>query len=74
MSILDLLEEEAPKYDKAQIQAVYIKVGELSGVVAEALSSAYELAREQTAFEHCRLVIEPTQGAELSVSALELDS
>jgi hydrogenase nickel incorporation protein HypA/HybF len=74
MSILDLAEEEAEKHGEKQITAIHVKVGELSGVVAEALSNAYELAREQTRFEHCRLVIEQTLDADLLFSAIELDS
>ena len=74
MSILDLVGEEAEKHGAQQVTAIYVKVGELSGVVAEALSNAYELAREQTPFEHCRLVIEQTPGADLLLAAIELDS
>jgi len=58
MNILELAQEEAEKHGGAPVEAIYVKVGELSGVVPEALESAYELAREQTPFERCRLVIE----------------
>jgi hydrogenase nickel incorporation protein HypA/HybF len=43
MSILEMAQEESEKH---------------GGTTAEALASAYELAREQTPFENCRLVIE----------------
>ena len=74
MSILDLAEEEALKHDGARVSAIHVKIGEMSGVVAQALTNAYELAREQTPFEQCRLVIEQTPGTELQVAALELVS
>ncbi len=59
MSILDFAEEEAEKRGQA-IEAIHVRVGPLSGIVKDALLSAYELAREQTPFESCRLVVEET--------------
>ena len=58
MSILELAEEEAAKHGGVAVEAIHLRVGALSGVVSEALASAYELAREQTSFENCRLIIE----------------
>ncbi len=48
LSILDIAEEEAG--DRVgRVAAVHLKLGPLSGVVKEALLSAYDLAREGTA-------------------------
>ena len=58
LSILDVAQEEAERRGNARIAAIHLKMGAMSGVVPDALQSAYELAREQTAFEACRLVIE----------------
>lgn len=58
LSILDHVEEQAEQHGGARIAAVHLKLGPLSGVVKEALLSAYGLAREGTAFEACELVIE----------------
>lgn len=58
MSILDVAEEEVERRGGVQVEAIHIKLGPLSGVVKEALLSAYQLASEQTPFEHARLVIE----------------
>jgi hydrogenase nickel incorporation protein HypA/HybF len=58
MSILDLAEEESQKHGSARILGIHLKLGCLSGVVKEALVSAYQLAREQTPFEETELVIE----------------
>ncbi len=75
MSILDMAEEEAEKHGGASaLQAIHIRIGALSGVVPRALIAAYELAREQTPLENCRLVVEEAPGDELQVSALELAS
>ena len=58
LSILELAEEEAERRGGVRVNAIYLKIGPLSGVVKEALLSAYELATEQTAFADCRLEIE----------------
>lgn len=56
LSILDLAEEEAGRRS-VRIAAVHVKLGPLSGVVKEALVSAYELAREGTPLEEMELTI-----------------
>ena len=58
MSILDVAQEEADRRGGVRVEAIHVKIGALSGVVSEALISAYELAREQTEFADCRLVVE----------------
>jgi hydrogenase nickel incorporation protein HypA/HybF len=46
LSILDCAAEEAERRGATDVVAVHLKLGPLSGVVKEALLSAYELARE----------------------------
>jgi hydrogenase nickel incorporation protein HypA/HybF len=58
LSILDLLEEEVQQRGTVCVEAIHLKLGALSGVVKEALLSAFELASEQTDFAKCALVIE----------------
>jgi hydrogenase nickel incorporation protein HypA/HybF len=58
MSILDSLEEEVSQLGYGPVKAVHIRIGGLSGVVPDALRSAYELAAEQTPFASSKLVIE----------------
>jgi len=58
LSILDVAEEEASRHGHSHVEAIHIRMGPLSGVVKEALLSAYELATEKTSFEHSRLIIE----------------
>ena len=58
VGILDMVEEEMRKHVGAQLDAVILRLGPLSGVVNEALVSAYELARAQTPFADSRLVLE----------------
>jgi len=46
LGIVDVAAEEAARRP-GRIVAIHLKLGELSGVVADALQSAFELAREQ---------------------------
>jgi hydrogenase nickel incorporation protein HypA/HybF len=57
LSIIDLAAEEAERRG-GRIVAVHLKLGHLSGVVKEALVSAYGLAREQTSLEESELIVE----------------
>jgi hydrogenase nickel incorporation protein HypA/HybF len=80
LSILDIAAEEAERRDNAQVEAIHIKLGPLSGVVREALTSAFELASEGTSFAGCRLEIEdiaitvrcPSCNAERPVQSMQL--
>lgn len=57
LSLLDLVEEEAARR-KSRVAAIHLRLGPLSGVIREALVSAYELAREGTAMAATELVVE----------------
>jgi hydrogenase nickel incorporation protein HypA/HybF len=58
LSILEIAEEEAQRHNGAQIAAVHIKLGLLSGVVKEALIVAYEMASQTCGAPDSRLVIQ----------------
>jgi hydrogenase nickel incorporation protein HypA/HybF len=57
MSLLDLLEEESIGRG-CHVAAVHVRLGPLSGVVREALISAYDLAREGTPMSEVDLLVE----------------
>ena len=57
LSLLDLVEEEAGRRG-VRVTAVHLRLGPLSGVVRDALVSAFELARQGTPQEQANLVIE----------------
>lgn len=57
MSIVEMAQEEA-ELRGVQINAVHLKLGDLSGVVKEALLSSYEMAREGTPLSESLLIIE----------------
>lgn len=58
MSIVEMAVEEAARQGGVQVEAVHLKIGHLSGVVADALLFSYDLACEDTPIAGSRLVIE----------------
>ena len=58
MSMVDMAAEEAASRGGVQVSAIHLKLGQLSGVVKEALLFSYEVACEGTPLEGSRLVIE----------------
>jgi hydrogenase nickel incorporation protein HypA/HybF len=56
MSIVEMAQEEAGRR-KIEIDAVYLDLGMLSGVVKEALLFSYEMACDGTALQGSRLVV-----------------
>ena len=79
MNLIDIACEESRARNDAVVHAVHVKVGQLSGVVSEALCSAFEIAREQTVLAETRLVIEdapvkvdcPTCGGEQLADSIQ---
>ena len=58
MSIIELVQEESEKRGGVQVSAVHLKLGELAGVVKEALLGSFEMACEDTPLKGARLVVE----------------
>jgi hydrogenase nickel incorporation protein HypA/HybF len=58
MNIVELAQEEAERHGAVRVSAIHLRLGPLSGVVKEALLSAYDLACENTAVQGTRLIIE----------------
>jgi hydrogenase nickel incorporation protein HypA/HybF len=58
MSIIEMVEEESRKHGGAQVTAVHLKLGALSGVVKEALLGSFEMACEDTVLKGSKLVVE----------------
>jgi hydrogenase nickel incorporation protein HypA/HybF len=57
MNVIEVASEEAERRG-IRVEAIHLRLGPLAGVVKEALLSAFDLARENTALDGCRLVIE----------------
>jgi hydrogenase nickel incorporation protein HypA/HybF len=58
MSIIEMAEEEALTRGGVQVLAVHLKLGDLSGVVKEALLSSYEMASEESVLKGSKLLIQ----------------
>lgn len=58
LNILEAAEDESERRGGVRVEAIYLKLGVLSGVVTEALLSAYQIASAQTPFASCRLLVE----------------
>ncbi len=58
MSIIDIAEETAQQHGGGKVRSIRVRVGPLSGVVADALQSAFTLACEGTGLDAADLVIE----------------
>lgn len=59
LSILDELEEQVERHGGARVEAIYVRIGTLSGVDMQALRFAWDLAAEDTPFASARLEMEP---------------
>jgi hydrogenase nickel incorporation protein HypA/HybF len=57
LSIVDAATEEAERHG-GRVAAIHLRLGPLSGVVKDALVSAYDLAREGTPLAGADLVVE----------------
>ena len=79
LAMIDVASEELQRQGGGRVEAVHLKLGPLSGVVKEALLSAFELACEQSPLEGARLLIEdvpvevfcPRCGGERGVESIQ---
>jgi len=60
LSLLETAEEQSRQRGGVRISAIHLRVGPLSGVMADALAGAFEMATERSEFAGCRLVITET--------------
>ena len=58
LSILDIAADQAEQNGGGSVAVIHLKLGPLSGVVKEALVSAYDLAREGSPLGNATLMIE----------------
>jgi hydrogenase nickel incorporation protein HypA/HybF len=73
LSLIDAVCDELPRLGAgASVRAIRIRVGPRSGVVADALAFAFDVAVADTPVAGARLEIEHTYGSELELTALEV--
>jgi hydrogenase nickel incorporation protein HypA/HybF len=58
MGIVEMAEEEAERRGGLHIVAVHLRLGQLSGVVKDALLASYQMASEDTVLKGSRLVVQ----------------
>lgn len=73
LSIVDAAADEGARRGAVQVNAVYLRLGTLSGVVKEALLFSYGLACEGTTLNGSQLVVEEVPGKEILITALEIE-
>ncbi len=79
MSMVELAEEEATRRGGVKVFAIHLKLGQLSGVVKDALLFSYEVACQGTTLEGSELIIEeipvvvycPACQAETEIASLQ---
>lgn len=79
LSMIEMAVEEARRRGDVQVHAIHLKLGQLSGVVKDALLFSYEVACEGTLLEGSSLIIEevpvvvycPACDAETSLASLQ---
>ena len=77
--MIDLAADELERQGGGRVVALHLRLGPLSGVIPEALRSAWDLACESSALAGCRLVIEnvpilidcPTCGGQRPVRSIQ---
>jgi len=66
--------EELQSRGDPKLTAVHLRIGEMSGVVREALLFAYEQACSGTPLEGSTLLIAEGSGRELAITAMEIEA
>jgi hydrogenase nickel incorporation protein HypA/HybF len=73
LSLIDAVCDELPRMGGVLVRRVHVRVGPGSGVVAEALRFAFDVAVAESAIEGAELAIEQTSGSELELAAVEVE-
>jgi hydrogenase nickel incorporation protein HypA/HybF len=73
VSLVEIATEEGGRLG-GRVCAVHVKIGQLAGVVKDALAFSYDIAAQDTPMAGSKLVIEEADGRELELVALEIES
>ncbi|TWT84198.1 hydrogenase nickel incorporation protein [Planctomycetes bacterium CA13] len=61
LNLLEVAQQTMSEHAESELVAIHIRLGPMSGVVREALESAYLIAREESFCPNAALVIEETE-------------
>jgi hydrogenase nickel incorporation protein HypA/HybF len=73
-ALVQLAEQTLPADGRRPVKTVTVRLGTFAGIGPESLTAAFELASTGTPFEGARLDIEPAEGNELVLVALEVEA
>jgi Zn finger protein HypA/HybF involved in hydrogenase expression len=73
-TLVQLAEQKLPADGRRPVKTVTVRLGTLVGIGPESLATAFKLASAGTSFEGARLDIEPSEGNELVLVALEVEA
>ncbi len=62
MNIIDIVEAEKAKNNAEKIQSIELEVGNLSGVVMEALKFAFDEALKSSSFNDAKIIYQEVKG------------
>lgn len=72
--IVERVQGELERLGNLTVDAVYVRVGRLAGIVPDTLRRAFLLASEHTPLAGSQLVIENVSGPELVLASVEMHS
>ena len=72
LSLIEGVEQEARRCG-GRVRVVHVRIGNMSGVVKEALAPAFEMACAGTELAGAELRVEDADGRELELTALEVE-
>jgi Zn finger protein HypA/HybF involved in hydrogenase expression len=74
MGIVERVQGELERLGNLTVDAVYVRVGRLAGIVPDTLRRAFLLAAEHTPLAGSQLVIENVSGQDLVLASVEMHS
>lgn len=72
ITLVELAGDAARSLGAARVNRVFVRLGTRAGVAAEALRFSFDLAAEGTMVQGARLELEPIDGPNLHLSAMEI--
>ena len=72
LSLVETASDEAARLGARHVATLFVRIGNLSGVVDDALRFSFDVAAEGTIVQGARLELEPVDGRDLQLRAMEV--
>jgi len=72
IALVELASEEAQRLGAVRVDALFVRLGARSSVAADALRFSFDLAAAGTIADGARLELEPADGSDLQLRAMEV--